>query len=94
MKSKAIRNALLALCCTIPLSACSTFNLVRWGTNESTIYNEPDGGFADGILKPSVTVIGFPVAVVWDVVTFPFQILFGTYPYGDNFMAPGQVEGL
>ena len=75
-------------------TSCSTANLIRWGGDQTSIYSEPTGGFSRGILKPLVTVVGFPVALVWDVVTFPFQIIFGTYPYGDNFMAPGQLQGL
>ena len=51
-------------------------------------YYEPDGEVSRGFLKPFVTVVGFPFAVAWDVVTFPFQIIFGVYPYGDDFMDP------
>lgn len=40
------------------------------------------------LCSPGATIIGMPVAVAWDVVTFPFQAIFGVYPYGSSHMAP------
>ena len=45
-------------------TSCSTANLIRWGGDQTSIYSEPTGGFSRGILKPLVTVVGFPVALV------------------------------
>ncbi len=89
---KPLTSVGLALLFSLPMVSCSTVNLVRWGTDESSVYYEPSGGFSRSILKPFVTVVGFPVALVWDIGTFPFQALFGVYPYGGNFMDPDLEE--
>ncbi len=85
--------AVLALA-TFPLASCSTFNLVHWAQDEPSVYAEPQGEFSRGIVKPFVTVVGFPVAVVWDIVTFPFQIIGGVYPYSDSVMTPESRPGI
>ncbi len=89
---KPLTKVCLALLFSLPMVSCSTVNLVRWGTDESSVYYEPTGEFSRGMLKPFVTVIGFPVTLAWDVGTFPFQLLFGVYPYGDSFMDPEMVD--
>lgn len=86
---KIFAKTFLALLCVLPLASCSTTHLVRWGMDEPSIYFEPTGEYSRGMLKPFVTVVAFPVTVAWDVVTFPFQALFGTFPYGSRFMQPG-----
>ncbi len=87
---KSFRNVSLALLCLLPFTACSTFNHVRWAMDDTSVYNEPEGGFSRGVVKPLWTIVGFPVAVAWDVVTFPFQIISGVYPYSDSVMAPDE----
>jgi hypothetical protein len=68
--------------------SCATSNLARWGFDEDSVYAEPDGEVSRAFLKPPLTLVGMPVAVGWDVVTFPFQIVFGVHPYGSRFMDP------
>ena len=85
---KSLRNACLVLLCALPAAACSTTNLVRWASDEPSIYHEPDSDFSRGILKGFVTFVGFPIALAWDIGTFPFQLISGAWPYGESVMAP------
>ena len=41
-----------------------------------------------------VAFVGFPIAVAWDIGTFPFQLIGGAYPYGDSTMQPGDDTDL
>ena len=91
---KGIRNVCLALLCTMPLAGCSTTHLVRWAMDEPSVYHEPEGDVSRGVLKGFVTFVGFPIAVVWDIGTFPFQLIGGAYPYGDSTMQPGDDTDL
>lgn len=93
---KRSRKALLAVAClaTLSFTSCATSNLIRWGLDRPSVYHEPDSELSRGILKPTVTFLGVPVAVVWDVVTLPFQAIFGVYPYGDTFMEPSKVDDI
>jgi len=85
-----MRKLLLLALLLFPLCSCSTANLVYWGFDEESIYYEPEGEYSRGLLKPFVTVVGLPVAFVWDVAFFPFQLFMDVYPYGERrFMAPG-----
>lgn len=68
--------------------SCATTNLARWGWDATSAIDEPHGAVSAAILKPSVTVIGMPVAVAWDIATLPFQAIFGVYPYSDWHMTP------
>ena len=70
------------------LTGCMTSNLIHWIQDEPSIYHEPRGEVSRGTIKPLFTVIGFPIAVAWDIATFPFQILGGAHPYGDRVMTP------
>ena len=72
----------------LSLSSCATTNLARWGWDAPSAIDEPHGAVSAAILKPSVTVLGMPVAVVWDIATLPFQAIFGVYPYSDWHMTP------
>lgn len=85
MHRKLIVPAALLL---LSLTSCATVNLARWGWDQPSAIDEPHGDVSAAILKPTVTIIGMPVAVVWDVATLPFQALFGVYPYGDWHMTP------
>ena len=86
--------ASLVLTLALPLTACGTANLARWGLDKPSVFTEPDNELGRGGLKPFVTIVGMPVAVGWDIATFPFQIIMQVYPYGDRFMRPDQVNGL
>jgi hypothetical protein len=72
----------------LTLPSCATTNLARWGWDAPSAIDEPHGAVSAAILKPSVTVLGMPVAVVWDIATLPFQAIFGVYPYSDWHMTP------
>jgi hypothetical protein len=91
---KKAAGLVLSLVCALSLSSCASSNLARWGFDKDNIYSEPDGELSRGLLKPSVTIIGMPVAVVWDVVTFPFQLIFGVHPYGSRYMDPSANRDL
>ncbi len=84
-----MRKLLLLALLLIPLCSCSTANLIKWGSDEENIFYEPTHEYSRSLLKPFVTVVGLPVAVVWDIAFFPFQLLMDVYPYGERrFMAP------
>ena len=87
-------KALLLLACLLPLHSCATVNLWRWGMDDSSVYSEPKGDVSAGMMKPLATLVGTPVTAVWDVVTFPFQAIFGVYPYGERFMNPEEVDNM
>jgi hypothetical protein len=74
-------------------SSCATTNLARWGWDETSVIDEPHGEVSRSFLKPGATVIGMPIAVAWDIATFPFQLVFGVYPYGNWFMSPHAQDG-
>lgn len=86
---RSTRKPLLSLAfLALTLSSCATTNLARWGWDQTSAIDEPNGAVSAAILKPGVTVIGMPVAVAWDVATLPFQAIFGVYPYGNWHMTP------
>jgi hypothetical protein len=90
------RTIALAVVCagTLTFASCSTTHLVRWGMDKDSMYTESDSSFVRGILKPFITIVGFPVALAWDIGTFPFQTIFGVYPYGDRYMQPDEVNDI
>ncbi len=63
-------------------SGCATNHLLRWSRGETSYYNRPDKA-SEPFAVPAGTVLAFPVALAWDVATFPFQWLWGTYPFGE-----------
>ncbi|MHC5063808.1 MAG: hypothetical protein ACYTG5_07525 [Planctomycetota bacterium] len=84
-----MRKLLLLTLLLFPLCSCSTANLVYWGMEEESIYCETTDEYSRSLLKPFVTVVGFPVALAWDIAFFPFQLLMDVYPYGERrFMNP------
>ena len=54
----------------------------------SSAIDEPKHEMTAAVTKPLWTLVWTPVALVWDAVTFPPQVLFGVYPYGDSHMQP------
>ena len=64
-------------------SGCATNHLLRWNSGEPSWFGEPFEDYAP-FVRPAGTVLGLPVTVAWDVVTFPFQWLWDVYPYGDT----------
>jgi hypothetical protein len=85
---KQARAIALCLVCAASLTSCASSNLVRWGFDKDSVYAQPDGEVSRSMLKPSLTILGMPIAFAWDVVTFPFQIIFGVHPYGSRYMDP------
>lgn len=70
----------LALLTLAVLPACATTNGVRWAYGMDSVYDEPDQLSEDCGLR---AIVGVPVIVggaVWDVATFPLQIIFGVWP--------------
>ena len=88
MKKVRALIAAVVLLCALPLSSCATTNILRWGFGETSIHRETGEPLVDAYLKPTVTTIWLPVAATWDVVTLPFQLLWGVYPYGEDYLAP------
>ena len=90
-----MKNTLACVClllCVSALSSCATTHLWRWGLDKSSAVSEPDNNTVSAFLKPSVTVIGTPFVVAWDILFLPFQLGFGVYPYSDRFMEPSSSE--
>lgn len=94
---KRLPKLLFAVICCLPMTlttSCATTNLINWGLDKPSVFHEPDDEFSRGMLKPVVTFVGVPVAAAWDVVTFPFQIIFGTPPYSTRYMTPEKVSDI
>lgn len=89
MKSKL--HWLSALAAAALLQGCATTHLIHWSKGETSVYKSPPASTA-GYTRSWATVVAFPVAVVFDVVAFPFQYPWGVYPYG-NVVAPAPEEG-
>ena len=68
---KPLRGALLAAVCCLPFTSCATTNLLDWGQDKPSVYNEPTDDVSRAILKPLVTVVGIPVAIVWPPADAP-----------------------
>jgi hypothetical protein len=64
------------------LTGCATSHVIEWSKGEKSAFNQPNVRQAI-FVHTGGTLLALPVAVVWDVVTFPFQILWNVHPYGD-----------
>jgi hypothetical protein len=73
------------------LPSCATKHLLRWNAGKPNYYGQPADRDRE-IVRVTGTIAGFPVAVVWDVVTFPVQWLWGFDPYGDTFREREELE--
>lgn len=80
---------LLATIALVP--SCATKHLLRWNAGKPNYFGEP-GARDQEVVRSVGTILGFPVAVVWDVVTFPVQWLWGFDPYGDTFRQKDEIE--
>jgi len=78
---------LLLLCCS--LGGCATAHLLHWSKGERSVYDQP--GTDKEYIIPGATVVALPVTVVWDVATFPFQLIWGVYPYGSD-LHPNHID--
>ncbi len=79
---KATRRCLPAFALgALLLSGCATGNLLEWAKGAPSVYNNPQP-HQDTVVRAGGTVLAFPVAVAWDIVTFPLQWIWGVYPFG------------
>ena len=93
MKTRLLCVALLAL---LFLPSCATTHSIRWAYGKTSTFTEPTHQFSSDVLKPMIGVPVVVTAVGWDVVTFPFQAIFGVWPFwGDAslHMVPGEESG-
>ncbi|GEM_PF-2672870 len=81
-RTRRLPCALLTVLLSIPLGSCATNHLFHWSRGEASIYPQPSDK-AKPYVVPAGTVIVLPVALAWDVATFPFQWIWGAHPYGD-----------
>ena len=81
---------LLALAALFVTPSCATDHLLEWAADRPSAYDKPDQRRSI-YLRAGGTFLALPVTVVWDVVTFPFQIGFGVHPYGEE-ASPGVFE--
>jgi uncharacterized protein YceK len=65
------------------LQGCATSHLFRWTRGEASQWKQPAANATDYV-RPVGVILGLPVTVVWDVVTLPFQLVWGVYPYGPS----------
>ena len=71
----------VVLAATFALSGCATTHLVEWAQGEPSAYKFAQGR-KDVYVRAGGTVLAFIPAVLFDVVTFPFQLIWSVYPYG------------
>ncbi len=72
--------ASLCLLAMVVLPACGTTNGVRWAYGKSSVYDKPDEFSESMALR---AVVGVPViagGIVFDVATWPLQLIFGVWP--------------
>lgn len=79
-----------ALCLVLP--GCATSHLIAWSKGEPSAFNQPPESKSIYV-RPGAAVLAFPVTVVWDVVTLPFQYFWDIYPYGNENAPTEREEG-
>jgi uncharacterized protein YceK len=88
---KSMRRLAPVLAVAALLQGCATSHLINWSKGEPSAYKRPAEGNSVYV-RPGATVLAFPVAVAFDVVTFPFQWVWEVYPFGEE-NAPDSFEG-
>lgn len=93
MNRRRLRLSGLALCLALAgvLPGCATSHLLEWSNERPSTFGQPQEQKSIYV-RAGGTVIAFPVTVVWDTATFPFQWIWGVYPYGEE-TAPSEFEG-
>ena len=92
MLQKKLAAALCALALSsLLISGCATSNLIEWSKGEPSQFDAPQP-HQDVFVRSAGTVLAFPVALAWDVVTFPFQLIWGSYPYGTDKSPDGYEQ--
>lgn len=87
---KAVLAALL-LTISVTSTSCGTTHGARWAYGASSMYDEPDTFSESQAIRAT---FGLPViagGLMFDAVTFPFQIAFGVWPWwgsASNQMKP------
>jgi hypothetical protein len=81
-------SSLLLAVLLLSLNSCATTHLWRWGLGKTSAVHTVDNEQMEAFVKPSSTIVGTPLALAWDVATFPFQLIFWVFPYGDHYMVP------
>ena len=83
VKRLVVRNAAWMLVVAFAMQGCATNHLVRWSQEKSSTFSQPYEDYGPYV-RPAGLILAMPVAVTWDVLTFPVQWLWGTYPYGNE----------
>ena len=81
MKRFSLKLLALAALCVTP--SCATDHLLEWANDRPSTYDQPDTQRSTYV-RAGGTVLAFPFTVIWDVITFPFQLAFGVHPYGEE----------
>lgn len=63
------------------LPSCATAHAARWCYGKSSVHDEPDSYSKEKGLVPLVGVPLIVGSVAFDAVTFPFQAIFGVWPW-------------
>jgi hypothetical protein len=86
---KIVRRCLPAFALVALLfTGCATGHVIEWAKGAPSTFHPPPGDH-DLLTRGFGTVVALPVALVWDVVTFPFQWIWDVYPYGSE-IRPGE----
>jgi hypothetical protein len=84
MRTRKLRARLVSLAALAALvtgPGCATGHLLRWSEGKPSIFAQPFKEHAPYV-HPTGVILGLPITVVWDVVTWPVQWLSDVYPYG------------
>jgi len=67
------------------MSSCATKHATRYAFGESSFYQETESQDHWRAVYGAPLIVG---SVVWDVATFPFQAIFGVWPWwGENSLS-------
>ncbi len=85
MSRSVVRRASLAcaLALSLCLGSCATNHVLNWSVGDPSMYKQNPDHRKRAFLNTGGTLVALPAAIAWDVVTFPFQYIWGVYPYGD-----------
>lgn len=73
------------------LQSCATNHLLEWSEGKPSIFSQPSEENRSYV-HPAGLVLGLPITVTWDVVTFPFQFLWDVFPYGSEMRPEDDVS--
>ncbi len=82
---------LLSVLLLAGLPACATSHLIHWSKAEQSAFDQPEPNKSI-FVRAGGTVLAFPVALSWDIVTFPFQWFWDLHPYGAE-KSPDYYQG-